>query len=168
MGILTEDMKRVVREQRLGFFATVCPDGSPNLSPKGTTIVLDDDHLAFVDLGSPGTISNLERNPAVEISMVDSFVRKGYRFKGTASIITEGADFEAILRAYKGTGAETLMSSVSRAVRIKIERALPLVSPGYLPGITEEEMRRQWEGYWSGLTEQYHSEPVEQTRAASD
>jgi hypothetical protein len=36
MGILT-DVKRVVEEQRLGFFATVCPDGSPNVSPKGTT-----------------------------------------------------------------------------------------------------------------------------------
>ena len=32
MGILTEDMKRVVREQRLGFIATVCADGTPNLS----------------------------------------------------------------------------------------------------------------------------------------
>ena len=39
MAILTEDMKRVVREQALGFVATVCPDGSPNLSPKGTTSV---------------------------------------------------------------------------------------------------------------------------------
>ena len=37
MGILTGDMKRVVGEQRLGFYATVCEDGSPNLSPKGTT-----------------------------------------------------------------------------------------------------------------------------------
>ena len=163
MGILTEDMKRVVREQRLGFFATVCPDGSPNLSPKGTTIVLDDDHLAFVDLGSPGTLSNLERNPAIEISLVDPFVRKGYRFKGTASIITEGPDFEKIKKAYKGGSAENLMSNVRRAVRIKIERALPLVSPGYLPGITEEEMRRQWEGYWSGVTEQYHGEPADKT-----
>ena len=26
MGILTEDMKRLVSEQRLGFVATVCPD----------------------------------------------------------------------------------------------------------------------------------------------
>ncbi len=77
MGILTEDMKRLVREQRLGFFATVCADGSPNLSPKGTTIVLDDDHLAFVDLGSPGTLGNLEHNPAIEVSIVDLFVRKG-------------------------------------------------------------------------------------------
>ena len=37
MGILTDDMKCVVREQKLGFIATVCPDGTPNLSPKGTT-----------------------------------------------------------------------------------------------------------------------------------
>ncbi len=31
MGILTVDMKRVVEQQRLGFVATVCPDGTPNL-----------------------------------------------------------------------------------------------------------------------------------------
>jgi predicted pyridoxine 5'-phosphate oxidase superfamily flavin-nucleotide-binding protein len=47
VGILTEDMKRVVNEQRLGFVATVCPDGTPNLSPKGTTAVWDDDHIVF-------------------------------------------------------------------------------------------------------------------------
>jgi predicted pyridoxine 5'-phosphate oxidase superfamily flavin-nucleotide-binding protein len=33
-GILTPDMQRVIREQRLGFVATVRPDGGPNLSPK--------------------------------------------------------------------------------------------------------------------------------------
>ena len=52
MGILTTDMKRVVDEQRLGFYATVCEDGSPNLSPKGSTYVLDDDHLFFADYRS--------------------------------------------------------------------------------------------------------------------
>jgi len=45
MGILNDDMKRLVDEQQLGFHATVCPDGSPNLSPKGSTRVWDDDHL---------------------------------------------------------------------------------------------------------------------------
>src|SRR5690242_17710078 len=39
VGILTEDMKRVVTEQRLAFVATVCPDGTPNLLPKGTSAV---------------------------------------------------------------------------------------------------------------------------------
>jgi predicted pyridoxine 5'-phosphate oxidase superfamily flavin-nucleotide-binding protein len=42
MGILTADMRRVVEQQRLGFVATVCPDGTPNLSPKGTTAGWDD------------------------------------------------------------------------------------------------------------------------------
>lgn len=57
MGVLTPDMQRVVREQRLGFVATVCPDGTPNLSPKGTTTVWDDDHLIFANIRSPGTIA---------------------------------------------------------------------------------------------------------------
>jgi hypothetical protein len=43
-------MKRVVEEQRLGFVATVCPDRTPNLSPKGTTAVWDDEHLVFVNI----------------------------------------------------------------------------------------------------------------------
>jgi len=39
---LTADMKRVVVERRLAFVATVCPDGTPNLSPKGTISVWDE------------------------------------------------------------------------------------------------------------------------------
>ena len=58
MGILTDDMKRVVTEQRLGFMATVCPDGTANVSPKGTTAVYDDDHLVFADLRSPSTLGS--------------------------------------------------------------------------------------------------------------
>ena len=45
MATLTEDMKRVVGEQQLGYIATECSDGTPNLSPKGTTRVWDDEHL---------------------------------------------------------------------------------------------------------------------------
>ena len=85
MGILTDDMRRVLDEQQLGFIATVCPDGTPNLSPKGTTAVWDDEHLVFADICSPTTISNLRRNPALEINVVDTLSRKGYRFKGTGT-----------------------------------------------------------------------------------
>ena len=80
MGLLTADMKRVVEEQRLGFVATVCPDGTPNLSPKGTTAVWDDDHLVFANIRSPGTLANLRRNASVEVNVVDPFLRKGYRW----------------------------------------------------------------------------------------
>ena len=92
MAILTEDMQRLVREQGLGFYATVCEDGSPNLSPKGTTRVWDDDHLFFAEIRSPQTVANISRGSLVEINVIDPFVRKGYRFKGPAVIHEPGTD----------------------------------------------------------------------------
>ena len=85
-------MKRVVREQRLGFYATVCEDGTPNLSPKGTTFVLDDDHLFFADIRSPATVANIRRGSQVEVNVVDPLARKGYRFKGPAEILEPASD----------------------------------------------------------------------------
>ncbi len=154
MGILNDDMKRVVRQQRLGFVATVCPDGTPNLSPKGTAAVWDDDHLVFADLASPGTIANLQRNPAVEINLVDGFSRKGYRFKGAAAIINETthpALFGAIRLAFQqGTRGIHQVTLPARAyVLVKVERALPLISPAYASGKTEEATRREYAAYWA-------------------
>ena len=77
---LTDDMKRVVLEQRLGFHATVSPDGTANLSPKGTTTVWDDEHLIFAEIRSPQTVQNLASNPSIEVNVVDPIARKGYRF----------------------------------------------------------------------------------------
>jgi hypothetical protein len=160
MGILTGDMKRVVREQRLGFMATVCPDGTPNLSPKGTIAVWDDDHLVFADLASPGTMANLRTNPAIEINVVDPFLRKGYRFKGAAAVHSEGPLFERILDSYKRDGVvQRLAGSIRSIVLVKVAQALPLVSPAYTPGVTEEQVRAQWEQYWGRATEQYHAGP---------
>src|SRR3954462_15057671 len=93
MGKITEGMQRGV-EGELGFIAPGCPDGTPNLSPKGTIAVWDDDHLVFADLRSPGTVANLRSNPSVEVNVVDQLVRKGYRFKGTGTVHTDGEVFE--------------------------------------------------------------------------
>ena len=148
MGILTEDMQRVVNEQRLGFIATVCPDGTPNLSPKGTTTVWDDDHLIFADIRSPGTIANLRQYPAIEINVVDPIVRKGYRFKGTATIIGAGPQFDEMVAFYRRRGNA---NPIQHIVLVTVERALPLISPAYDLGQTEDEVRQQWEAYWEAL-----------------
>lgn len=150
MGILTEDMKRVVREQRLGFVATVCADGTPNLSPKGTTEVWDDDHLCFADLRSPQTIRNLRLNPALEINVVDQFVRKGYRFKGTAEVLTDGPQFERGLLLLQGN-REIKPDRVRAIVLVHVKDAQPLTSPAYDWGSTENQVRAQWERYWDEL-----------------
>ena len=140
MNILTDDMKRVV-EAELGFIATVCPDGTPNLSPKGTTAVWDDTHLVFADIHSPGTVTNLRDNPSIEINVVDQLVRKGYRFKGTAVVHTEGDVFEQGVQFYEARGTVRARERIRSIVVIEVDRAEPVISPAYDLGMTEDELR---------------------------
>jgi predicted pyridoxine 5'-phosphate oxidase superfamily flavin-nucleotide-binding protein len=149
MGFLTPDMKRVVEEQHLGFVATVCPDGTPNLSPKGTTAVWDDDHLIFANIRSPGTLANLRQNASVEVNVVDPFVRKGYRFKGVASILESGPLYDQAIAFYKERGSR--VSVVREVVIVKVEIAQPIDSPAYDLGLTEDEVRGRWERYYESL-----------------
>lgn len=143
MGILTDDMKRVIVEQRLGFVATVDEDGTPNLSPKGTMVVLDDDHIAFGEIRSPNTVRNLADRSAVEINFVDPTARKGYRFKGHGEVIERGQPrFDELFPEFERWGA--LGESIRAIVKVRIERALPLTSPAYDHGATEEELRASW------------------------
>jgi uncharacterized protein len=146
--MLTADMKRVVDEQRLGFVATVCPDGTPNLSPKGITTVWDDDHLIFANIRSPGTIANLRRNDSVEVNVVDPFLRKGYRFKGVASVLNSGPVYEKAIAFYKDRG---VANAIGEIVIVEVQRALPIDSPAYDLGHTEDEVRARWVRYWSSL-----------------
>jgi predicted pyridoxine 5'-phosphate oxidase superfamily flavin-nucleotide-binding protein len=148
MGTLTDDMKRVVAEQRLGFAATVCPDGTPNLSPKGTTAVWDDDHLVFANIRSPTTVANLRCNPSIEISVVDPILRKGYRFKGVASLLDSGPLHRQVIGFYEKRG---VMNPIREVVLVRVERAQPIDSPAYDLGLTEDEVRAQWESYWQSI-----------------
>ena len=137
--MLTSDMKRIVEEQLLGFVATTAPDGTPNVSPKATFFVVDDQTIAFGDIRSPGTIRNLRTNPRIEVNFVDPFVRKGYRFAGTAEVAERGtAAFEALLGHYRGSLAPRLRAIVA----ITVTKALPLVSPAYDDGTAEADVRR--------------------------
>lgn len=147
-AMLTADMKRVVEEQRLGFVATVCPDGTPNLSPKGTTAVWDDEHLVFANIRSPQTIANLRVNPAIEVNVVDPFVRKGYRFKGTATVLDSGSRYDEVIAFYRARGTR---NPIREVVLIRVEHASPVDSPAYDLGMTEDEVRRRWEEYFRNL-----------------
>jgi predicted pyridoxine 5'-phosphate oxidase superfamily flavin-nucleotide-binding protein len=147
MGILTEEMQRLVRRIRLGYVATVCPDGSPNLSPKGTTTVWDADHLVFADICSPNTVANLRHNPMVEINVVDPLLRKGYRFKGPAQVLTTGDLYEQIMTFYEQRGSQR--QRIRSVVLVTVERAQPLISPAYDLGASEDEVRQQWASYYA-------------------
>jgi hypothetical protein len=99
-------MKRIVQEQRLGFVATVDPDGTPNLSPKATFSVIDDHSIGYCEIRSPRTMSNIARGSAIEVNFVDPFVRKGYRFKGRPEVIARGsARFDDLARHFTRHGS---------------------------------------------------------------
>jgi len=157
MGLLTGDMKRVIGEQRLGFVATVCPDGTPNLSPKGTTAVWDDEHLVFANIRSPTTLANLRRNANVEINVVDPFVRKGYRFKGVASVLDAGPLYDEVIAFYKERG---VVNTIREVVLVRVQSAQPIDSPAYDLGLTEDEVRARWERYWQSVRAGKTSSPT--------
>lgn len=142
MAILTDDMKRVIEEQKLGFVATVNGDGTPNLSPKATFVVLDSETIAFAEIRSPNTVRNIEAGSPVDINFVDPFVRKGCRLKGRAEVLREGtAGYEALYRHFAASSVAALIGAL---VRIQVTHASPLISPAYDRGETEESLRRDW------------------------
>jgi predicted pyridoxine 5'-phosphate oxidase superfamily flavin-nucleotide-binding protein len=140
--VLDEDMRAVIEAQRLCFAATVTPDGRPSLSPKGTIRVWDDGRLFFCDIASPGTTAHLERNPWIEINVVDGLSRRGYRFLGRATV-HRGDDVYrgAVERITREEGAAYPVRAV---VLIAVERALPIHSPGYDHVPDERAMRALW------------------------
>ena len=163
MGILTDDMKRALSQQRLIFAATVCPDGTPNLSPKGTVMVWDDDHVLFTDLASPGTMRNLAHNPSIEINTLDVFARKGYRFKGSV-VVHQNDDLMAAVQERMRNGPSNVTSLADRVravVLIRVEQAQPLISPGYWGGATEAETRENWEDYWGKVNAEWRERNAE-------
>ena len=149
MAILTADMKRMIAEQKLGFVATVSADGTPNLSPKGTMQALDDEHIVFADIRSPGTMANIGRNPAMEINFVDPFSRKGYRFKGDARVVAKGtSEFDQLIERY---GAGMLPKLYRAFVVMRVDRAAPLISPAYDAGATEADLRKRYRDYFASI-----------------
>ena len=146
--MITEKIGKFVSQQKLGFVATVSPNGTPNLSPKGTISVLDENTLAFANIRSPQTIENLEKNPSIEINIVDPFSRRGYRFKGMAKIISDGEEYNKILLSYKQNCVKTTIKSI---VIVNVKQILEVTSPLYDVGYTEEELRIKWKKYYSSF-----------------
>lgn len=84
-------------------------------------------------------------NPAIEVNVVDSVERKGYRFKGTAEVHRDGDIFD---RAIATLLCESLIGKpherIHSIVLVLVKQPLPLVSPAYDNGTTEVEVIARW------------------------
>ena len=131
---------KLIETFRLGFVATVTAGGRPNVSPKGTFVVLDAETIAFGEIRSPQTITNLTNQPELEVNFVDQWKRKGVRVRGKAQMVRRGtADFEAMIPQWVALWG-ALADRINVIVRIPVDEAKPLTTPPYDDGATEEEM----------------------------
>ena len=145
MAKISDEIKHFLERQKLGFVATISPGNTPNVSPKGTILAWDDEHLIFADIKSPQTISNLENNPSVEINVVDPILRKGYRFKGKGMILKDNEEFSKILKFYEEKG---IKSKINAVVIVKVDTLSEVTSPLYDLGFSEEEIKEKWKKYY--------------------
>jgi predicted pyridoxine 5'-phosphate oxidase superfamily flavin-nucleotide-binding protein len=145
MTLITQKIKDFLNFQKLGYVATVSSDGTPNLSPKGTIIGWNSNILAFADIRSPDTMNNLQRNPHMEINVIDPFSRKGYLFKGMARIVKDGILFEEILSHYRHNGIKSPIKSI---VLVDVSSITDVTSPLYDLGISEQDIKYTWKKYF--------------------
>ena len=148
MSVISSEIKSFLNSQKLGYVATVSPDGKPNISPKGTIISWTSDLLAFANIRSPDTMSNLKINSAMEINVIDPLSRKGYLFIGTGKIIKDSPLFDEIVTYYRNSGIQSPINSV---VLVTVSSVSEVTSPLYDLGKSESEIKLRWKKYFSDL-----------------
>ena len=109
--------------------ATAGPDG-PNISPKGSLVVYDDDHLAYWERSKRQALQNLGHDKRVAVMYAnfkaqrDGVLESGFlRFYGTAELHESGPVREAIFQ--KLTPREQTHDGADKGigVLIRIDRA---------------------------------------------
>ena len=148
MTLITSEIKNFLDLQKLGYVATVSSDGKPNISPKGTVIAWSSTVIAFADIRSPDTMTNLQNNPFVEINVIDPLSRKGYLFIGTGKIIKDSPLFDEIVTYYRNSGIQSPINSV---VLVTVSSVSEVTSPLYDLGKSESEIKLRWKKYFNDL-----------------
>jgi predicted pyridoxine 5'-phosphate oxidase superfamily flavin-nucleotide-binding protein len=148
-------MRAVIQAAHLCFAATVSPDGMPNLSPKGTIRVWDDQHLFFLDIASPGTRANLLARPWMELNVVDQLSRRGYRFFGPVTVHVGDAVFEEAM--HRTRTPDHAAHPVAAVILLSLERVAALISPGYWHVRDEQAMRASWRDRRAALDQEFEA-----------
>jgi predicted pyridoxine 5'-phosphate oxidase superfamily flavin-nucleotide-binding protein len=113
---LPQEAKKTITSIHPAFVGTSGKNGKPNVSPKGSFRVLDDEHVAFAEIASPNTIANLRENPQVEVLVFDPATWGGCRIRGKAEIFESGELFESFKAQFA-----PLKMNVRSAVKIAVE-----------------------------------------------
>jgi uncharacterized protein len=104
---------------KLAWVATASRDGEPNVTPKGTLKLLDENHVVFADLFSLKTRKNLLENNKVAVTVADTSTAKGYQIKGTAEVVDSGPVYETTSKQIESL--QKGLPPVHHVVKITVE-----------------------------------------------
>ena len=110
---------------------TALPSGYAQITPRGSTMVLDDEHIALWERGKGSTTGNLHDGSKVTVYFrkpqlrADGVLPKGgiARFYGTAKIVKSGAQYDEVWRRLVQPEKDRDPDKKGFAVLIKVERA---------------------------------------------
>lgn len=121
---IPERVKEFMEQDRLAYVATSGADGMPNVVPKGSLTLLDDEHLVFADLYAGKTRANLEKNPGIAVAIVNPAAYQGYQLKGRAELIDRGPVYDEMVKKVEGGRLD--LPRARYAVVIKVEHIFDL------------------------------------------
>jgi len=131
---LSDTLKTLIRNAwDDGYPCLVATSGplGPNIAPKGSMVVLDDQHLAWWERSKKGALENLRHDPRVCImysnfkAQRDGLLESGFiRFFGKVELIESGPVHEKVFslllpREQTHVGADTGFAAV-----VRIEKAM--------------------------------------------
>jgi predicted pyridoxine 5'-phosphate oxidase superfamily flavin-nucleotide-binding protein len=126
MAKISDEMKALVKGQQ-AFIATATPDGIPSIAPKGSTRVLDEEHIVFAESAGKRTLDNIKHNPKVAVIVCDSTQMKCLRFSGSAELVTEGPLYDE----GKDRMAKMGVPAPHAMVKVKVEEIYDCGAPGF-------------------------------------
>ncbi|MGT2772609.1 pyridoxamine 5'-phosphate oxidase family protein [Streptococcus marimammalium] len=114
---VTKEMKEIISTQ-LAIVATVDAEGNPDIGPKRSMRLYDDNILIYNENTGGQTLENIKNNGKIAIAFVDRERLMGYRFVGKAEIQDSGELFESAKEWAKGRMGEPKAVGVIHIERI--------------------------------------------------
>ncbi len=119
MAKLSEEAKKIISEVHPAQVSTAGKDGKPNVSPRGSFRVLDDEHVIFTDAGRLYTLANIKENPQLSAIVFDAATRQGCRIWGKAEILESGELFDTVAAEAASAGR-----TVQHLVKVAVEEVI--------------------------------------------
>lgn len=111
MAKLNQDMQELINNA-FAFIATVDEQGNPQVGPKGTMRILDDQHLIYNEETGKHAWHNLQANHKIAVAFHPYPGMKGIRVEGNADIHQEDKVFDDAVAYAKDNNLPAAIAAV--------------------------------------------------------